>query len=102
MAEDSGPEPIGEILSKLFSSRGWGRRQERINLERAWEEAIGPEFVTQTRVAGLRRKILEVHVKGAVLLQELSQFHRRKILEKLKQKLGAHAITDVKFKAGNW
>jgi hypothetical protein len=41
-------------------------------------------------------------VKGAVLLQELSQFHRRKILEKLKQKLGTHAITDVKFKAGNW
>ncbi len=102
MAEDSGPEPLGEILSKLFSSRGWGRRQERINLERAWEEAIGPEFATQTRVAGLRRKILEVQVKGAVLLQELSQFHRRKILEKLKQKLGAHAITDVKFKAGNW
>ncbi len=102
MTNETGPEPIGEILSKLFSSRGWGRRQERINLERAWEESVGPEFVTQTRVGGLKKKVLEVQVKGAVLLQELSQFHRRKILAALKEKLGANVITDVKFRAGNW
>ena len=27
-----GPELVGEILSRLFAARGWGRRQDRLRL----------------------------------------------------------------------
>ena len=42
-----GPEPISEILSRLFTARGWGRRQDRLRLELAWAEAAGVEAAQQ-------------------------------------------------------
>ena len=95
-----GPEPIGEVLARLFTARGWGRRQDRLHLERAWAEAAGPEYATQTRVAGLRRNVLEVLVGNAVLLQELAHFHKRRLLEALRGKLPGTPLTDLRFRAG--
>lgn len=100
--EPKGPESIGEVVSRLFAARGWGRQQERLRLEQAWADAVGPQYAPVTRVAGLRRNILEVEVKGAVPLQELSQFHKRKVLAKLRQLLNSTTITDLRFKAGSW
>ena len=97
---DRGPEPIGEILSRLFTARGWGRRQERLRLEEAWAAAVGPEFAPQTRVAGLRRGILEVIVGNAVLLQELAHYRKRPLLEQLRRRLPGTSVTDLRFRAG--
>jgi predicted nucleic acid-binding Zn ribbon protein len=95
-----GPERLGEILSRLFTARGWGRRQDRLRLEQAWAEAAGPEAAPHTRVAGLRRGVLEVTVANAVLLQELAHFHKRRLLEALRRRLPGTTITDLRFRAG--
>ena len=95
-----GPEPLSEILARVFTARGWGRRQGRLHLERAWAEAAGPEFAAQTRVAGLRRGVLEVVVANAVLLQELAHFHKRRLLEGLRGRLPGTTLTDLRFRAG--
>ena len=100
--DQRGPERIGEVLSRLFAARGWGRQQERLRLERAWEAAVGPDYSGVTRVSGFRRNVLEVEVKGAVPLQELSQFHKRKVLAKLREALTGVTVADVRFKAGAW
>jgi predicted nucleic acid-binding Zn ribbon protein len=100
--EANGPEKIGEILSRLFAARGWGRRQERLRLEQAWAEAVGPDFAPRTRVAGIRRNVLEVEVASAVLLQELAQFHKRRLLEALRKGLSGVTIADLRFRAGTW
>jgi len=97
-----GPEKIGEIMSRLFAARGWGRQQERLRLERAWAEAVGAEYVSQTRVAALRRNVLEVEVRNAVLIQELAQFHKRRLLSALRRILSGVTITDLRFRAGIW
>jgi predicted nucleic acid-binding Zn ribbon protein len=99
--EPKGPEPIGEILSRVFTARGWGRKQDRLRLERAWAEAIGPEFAPQTRVNGLRRGVLEVEVSGAVLLQELAHYHKRNLLTRLRERLPGATVTDLRFRAGS-
>jgi predicted nucleic acid-binding Zn ribbon protein len=100
--DPKGPERLSEILSRLFAARGWGRQQERQRLERAWAEAAGPEYANTTRVTGFRRNVLEVEVKGAIPLQELSQFHKRKVLEQLRKTLNGITIADVRFRAGGW
>src|SRR5262245_7395845 len=97
-----GPEALGEILSRLFTARGWGRRQERGRLERAWADAVAacglaPEH---TRVNALRRGVLEVVVDNAVLLQEFAHFHKRRLLEALRRRLPGTAVTDLRFRAG--
>ena len=99
---DKGPEKLGEILSRLFTARGWGRRQERLRLEQAWAEAAGPEHAAHTRTAALRRGVLEVVVDNAVLLQELAHYHKRRLLEQLRRRLPEVTITDLRFRAGVW
>jgi predicted nucleic acid-binding Zn ribbon protein len=95
-----GPERLGEILSRVFTARGWGRKQDRLRLERAWAEAVGPEFAPRTSVNGLRRGVLEVEVSSAVLLQELAHYHKRKLLERLRERLPGTIVTDLRFRAG--
>jgi predicted nucleic acid-binding Zn ribbon protein len=97
---DKGPEPIGEILSRLFTARGWGRRQERGHLERAWAEAVGAEGAKQTRVGGMRRGVLEIIVGNAALLQELAHFQKRRLLEQLRVRLPGTTFTDLRFRNG--
>jgi hypothetical protein len=95
-----GPENLGEILSRLFTAHGWGRRQGRLHLEKAWAEAAGPQHAAQTRVGGLRRGVLEVIVGNAVLLQELAHFHKRRLLEDLRRRLPGTPLNDLRFRAG--
>ena len=100
--EPRGPERLSEVLSRLFTARGWGRQQERLRLENAWAEAAGAEYARVTRVAGFRRNVLEVEVKGAVPMQELSQFHKRRVLGQLRRALPGVTIADLRFRAGAW
>ncbi|HXG09138.1 MAG TPA: DUF721 domain-containing protein [Gemmataceae bacterium] len=97
---EKGPELLKDILGRLFIARGWGRQQERLRLEQAWAEAIGPEGHKQTRVAGLRRGVLEVLVGNAILLQELTHFHKRRLLDEVRRRLPGVALTDLRFRAG--
>lgn len=99
---DLGIEPLGEVLARMIAARGWGRRQARLHLERAWAAAIGPDQESHTRVLGLRRGVLEVEVNTPVLLQELASYHKRKLLAKLREQLPNHTVTDLRFKAGTW
>lgn len=98
--EPRGPQPIREILSQLFTARGWGRRQGRLHLERAWAEAAGVEIAGQTRIGNIRRGVLEVIVGSAVLLQELAHYQKRKLLEALRTRLPDTTLHDLRFRAG--
>lgn len=98
---ERGPEPLAEILSRLFTARGWGRRQERIRLEQAWADAVVACGVApQTRVIALRRGVLEVAVASAVLLQELAHFQKRRLLEEVRRRLPNVRVDDLRFRAG--
>lgn len=93
-----GPESIGEILSRLFVSRGIGRRSARKQLEDAWADAVGEQQAKNTRVVGLRRGTLEVEVNNGILLQELASFHKRRLLQKLKEKYPT-PIRELRFRS---
>lgn len=97
-----GPENLADILGRLFTSRGWGRKSDRVRLEAAWAGAAGEELLRGTRVLGMRRGVLEVEVRNAVLLSELAQFHKRGLLAKLRKALPGVTLTDLKFRAGAW
>src|SRR5712692_9061596 len=96
---DKGPELLSEILSRLFSARGWGRRQDRLRLEQAWALVVGPEDARHTRVGGVRRGVVEVLVDNGVLLQELAHFQKRHLLEQLRSRLPAVSFKDLRFRA---
>ncbi len=97
---EKGPEILGEILSRLFAARGWGRRQAQLQLEEAWAEVIGPKGAAHTRVGNLRRGVLEVLVDSPVLLQELAQYQKRSLLEQLRCRLPDNSFNDLRFRVG--
>jgi hypothetical protein len=99
---ESGPENLSDVLGRLFASRGWGRQSGRAKLEAAWVAAIGPEFLSDTRVLLVRRGVLEVEVRNGVLLQELAQFHKRKLLAAVRDGMPGTTLTSLKFRAGVW
>ena len=96
---ERGPEMLKEVLGRLFAARGWGRQQERLQLEEAWAAAAG-RHARQTQVSVLRRGVLEVVVGNAALMQELNSFHKRRLLEELRQRLPRLTIHDLRFRAG--
>jgi predicted nucleic acid-binding Zn ribbon protein len=100
--DPKGPESLGEILSRLFTARGWGRRQDRLRLEEAWAAAVTACGLAtdDTRVAALRRGVLEVVVGSGVLLQEMAHYHKRRLLEQLRGRLPGTIVTDLRFRAG--
>src|SRR6516165_6521801 len=98
--DNRGPEKISDVLGRLFTSRGWGRKNDRLRLEAAWAAAAGDELLKNTRVLGMKRGVLEVEVRNAVLLSELTQFHKRGLLSKLRKALTGVTLTDIKFRAG--
>ena len=89
-------------MSRLFTARGWGRRQDRLRLEQAWADAVTACGLAaeQTRAGGLRRGVLEVLVGSAALLQELSGFHKRRLLEEVRRRLTGVTVTDLRFRSG--
>jgi predicted nucleic acid-binding Zn ribbon protein len=101
-AGDRGPEKIADILGRLFLARGWGRRNDRLRLEAAWAEAAGEELTRSTRVLALKRGVLEVEVRNAVLLAELAQFHKKGLLARLRKALPGVTLTDLRFRSGAW
>ena len=96
------PEPLKEILARLFTARGWGRRQARLHLERAWSAVVPAEYAAHTRLLGLKRGVLEVEVNNAALLQEVAHFHKRRLLEALRDKLPGETLRELRFRAGSW
>jgi predicted nucleic acid-binding Zn ribbon protein len=99
-ATHTGPELLGEVLSRLFTARGWGRKQDRLRLEESWAESAGSDIAKHTRVGALKRGVLEVLVDNAVMLQELASFHKRRLLEQMRRRLGATTVRELRFRAG--
>jgi predicted nucleic acid-binding Zn ribbon protein len=99
---ERGPEPIKEILSRLFAARGWGRVQERLLLEESWAKVIGAAGAGHTRVGTMKRGVLEIQVDNTVLMQELAHYQKRNLLEKLRQQLPGMKLTDLRFRPGTW
>ncbi len=103
MANDNrGPENLSDILGRLFTSRGWGRKNDRLRLESAWAAAAGEVLLKDTAVLGMRRGVLEVAVRNATLMAELTNFHKRGLLTKLRTAMPGVTLTDLKFRAAAW
>ena len=98
-ARPKGPEPLKDVIAQLFVSRGWGRASERKRLEDAWAKAAGEIVAGQTRVLVLKRGVLDIEVRGGVLLQELASFHKRKLLEAMKTLLPGHPLKELRFRS---
>lgn len=62
-----------------------------------WDKIVDAQTARRTRVIGIKQKILYVKVESPALLNELSNFKKNTVLEKLQFKYPDHQIRDIKF-----
>lgn len=96
--EEGGPRPLGDVLSRLMTLRGYGRIQGDRQLRELWRRVAGEEIAERTKVIGLRNGVLQIGVSSAPLLSELTSFHRHSLLQALRDEAGDSGVRDLKFR----
>jgi predicted nucleic acid-binding Zn ribbon protein len=99
MRRKSRPQPIGEILAELVTSRGYVRMISTEALERAWAEAAGEFFARHTRIGAIRRGTLEVLTANSTLVQELA-YQKQELLGRLARLVPDEKLTNLWFRVG--
>ena len=94
--------PISKVISKILKEIGYSKRAARADICQIWNETAGEQASRHTRVAGFKRGMLTIEVDSASWLQELSNFYKGEILEKLRQNSKKLYIADLKFKLAHW
>jgi predicted nucleic acid-binding Zn ribbon protein len=97
-----GPEAIGKIVADLMATSGLSQRKNLHRIWRCWSDMLGGEVSAHTRLAGMRKNVLYVEVDSAPLLQELSAFHKGRLLSGLKEASGAVPLRDIRFRLGSF
>ena len=95
-----GPRSLSEILSELFTVRGYARLHARQELEDAWSAAVGEPYCRQTKLGEVRRGVLNVTVAHSTLLEELAAFRKSDLLAALRSGAPATPIRDIRFRVG--
>lgn len=92
------PHHLGEVLSHLFTLRGYGRTQTGRQLGDVWRSVAGETIAAGTRVQGIKAGVLQIGVRNSGLLQELNGFHKWSLIESLKRDHSDLGITDIRFR----
>jgi len=91
---------LGEILSKLLREKRFYERRKYGALVKAWQETVGSEIASHTRIRAMAEGRLVVDVDSPVLLQELSGFMCGEILGRLQRAPGGEDVAELRFRLG--
>jgi len=92
------PQALGDVLSQLFTLRGYGRTQTNRQLQEVWREVAGDSLSRQTKAQGIKNGVLQIAVNNSATLQELESFHKFSLCERLASEHSDLSITDIKFR----
>lgn len=95
-------ESIGPIISRFLAGAGLTQVLARRRIREAWNDAVGPQAASHTRLAGFHNNVLRVEVDSAAFLQELSSFRKDDILKKMRSADEKIAIRDIYFRVASF
>lgn len=94
------PKRPADILGHLMSRRGYGQTETANELQATWNEIVGPQWKTKTKVGTIRLGVLEILVSSSVVNQQLG-FKKKQLLSELQTRLPKNNLKDLRFKLGN-
>ncbi len=92
-------KPIGSVIRKLMSQRGYAAIQATSELHEKWGEIVGEVLAQRTCPGNVSRGTLLVIVNDSGSMQELS-FRKKQILAELKAKLPEAKVEELRFRVG--
>jgi predicted nucleic acid-binding Zn ribbon protein len=91
-----GVSRLGDVLPQLIAKYGLQQKKNIEGMIQAWREVVGEPYASVTRVAGLKRGVLEIVVPHSAFVQELS-FQQKEMLEKIQAALPEEKIKKIRF-----
>ena len=95
------PKRTGDIIGQMMARQGYAQTKSNDELNEAWEIAVGPQFMKNTKAGRINRGVLEVHVASSAAMNQPS-FQKKKLLSAMQQQLPQNKIKDIRFKLGNF
>ncbi len=92
------PQALGDVLSQLFTLRGYGRVQTNRQLQDIWRQIAGESLAGRTKAQGIKNGVLQIAVNNSSTLQELESFHKFSLCQRLASEHSDLSITDIKFR----
>jgi predicted nucleic acid-binding Zn ribbon protein len=104
MPEDPFPkdtaELVGSVVESVFGKLGLKTRIREEEIKEAWREVVGDFLSRHSAPASLENGTLVVHVLQPTVHFELERVWKRKLLLKLQEKFGKHAVREIRFRLG--
>lgn len=88
---------IGEVVKQVRKELLKENAKKSLVIGNNWNKIVDARTAQRTCVMGFKQKVLYVKVESPVLLNELCNFKKGVILEKLQLKYPDHKIRDIKF-----
>jgi predicted nucleic acid-binding Zn ribbon protein len=92
-------ESLGALLPKLLDEVGLGATAQALQVIRAWDEALGPEFRLHCRPDGVRNGVIHARVRDSAWMQRL-QLEKPRIFARLRAALGDGAPSELRLRIG--
>ena len=93
-------QSTADLLPKVMQKLGLKERLQESEVLATWKALAGEFIAAHSQPVSLRDGILYVHVLQPALHYELERVNKPQILRKLKQRFGARAIRDLRFRLG--
>ena len=100
-ARRRGPaESLSDLLPKLLDEVGLGATAQAVQVIKAWDEALGPEFRSHCRPDGVRNGVIHARVRDSSWMQRL-QLEKPRIFARLRELLGDESPKDMRLRIGS-
>jgi predicted nucleic acid-binding Zn ribbon protein len=91
-----GAKRFGDVMKRLLRAKRFYQKSKYGPLVTAWEEVVGEEIASRTRIGAYEHGRLTIQVDSSVLMQELSGFLRSTLLQELRRKPAGQDVVDLR------
>jgi hypothetical protein len=91
---------IAALMPKVVESMGLDRKRGELEILKVWNELLDPQIAKHAQPVNLVRGTLFVNVDHSIWLDEIVRYHRKEILERLRNAFGKDLVQKISFRIG--
>jgi predicted nucleic acid-binding Zn ribbon protein len=88
------PQSLKHVLKSVMHERGWGEKFAEADVNKVWQEVVGPRMAAVARIEKLDEGVLYLLTRSSTWRTELL-LRREKLIEELNSKLNNIIIKDI-------
>lgn len=93
------PKSAKYLINNIIARRGIAAEKSNQKLQNVWDSIVGIDLANQTKIASVKRGVLQVIVANSSVMQFLS-FSKLEYKEQINQQMPNEEISDLRFSIG--